>query len=141
MKKQSGFTLVEIFITIAIIAILSAIAIPQYQDYVARGQLPEAHAGLSAFRVQMEQYYQDNRNYGPGTCGAAAPAYRYFTHTCVTTNANQGYLATATGSSGRVTGFTFTINEQNARATTAAPTGWGTPSMPATCFVMRKGSC
>ena len=39
MKKQSGFTLIEIFITVAIIAILSAIAIPQYQDYVTRGEL------------------------------------------------------------------------------------------------------
>ena len=74
----------------AIIAILSAIAIPQYQDYVTRGELPEAQAGLGAYRVAMEQYYQDNRNYGTGGCGAAAPAYKYFTHSCVPTNAGQG---------------------------------------------------
>lgn len=141
--QQRGFTLIEIMITIAIVAILSAIAIPQYQDYVTRGELPEAHAGLGAFRVQMEQYYQDNRNYGPGSCGAAAPTYKYFVHTCVLTNGNQGYLASATGSAtvGRVAGFTFTINDQNVRATTAAPTGWGAASMPATCFITRKGSC
>ena len=141
MTKQSGFTLIEIMITIAIIAILSAIAIPQYQDYVTRGELPEAHAGLGAYRVQMEQYYQDNRNYGPGGCGVAAPTYKYFTQGCVLTNGNQGFTATATGTSGRVVGpppFVFTLNEQNVRATTSSPSGWGT--FP-TCFVTRKGSC
>ena len=147
MKKQSGFTLIEIMITVAILAILSAMAIPQYQDYVTRGELPEAHAGLGAFRVAMEQYYQDNRNYGTGACGVtgtAAPQYKYFTHTCVTTNAGQGYTATATGTGGRVTGppaFVFTINEQNARQTTAVPAGWAPATMPAPCFVTRKGSC
>ena len=142
MKKQSGFTLIEIMITIAIIAILSAIAIPQYQDYVTRGELPEAHAGLGAYRVQMEQYYQDNRNYGTGGCGVATPmSYKYFPQTCALTNGGQGYTATATGTLGRVIGpppFVFTINEQNVRATTSSPTGWGTF---ATCFVTRKGSC
>lgn len=141
MKKQRGFTLIEIMITIAIIAILSAIAVPQYQDYVTRGELPEAHAGLGAFRVQMEQYYQDNRNYGTGGCGAAAPVYKYFAHTCTITSGGQGFTATATGTGGRVNGpppFIFTLNEQNTRATTSSPAGWGTF---ANCFVTRKGSC
>ena len=141
MKKHSGFTLIEIMITVAIIAILAAIAVPQYQDYVTRGALAEAHAGLGAFRVQMEQYFQDNRNYGPGACGAAVPTYKYFTHNCVTNNSGQGFTATATGSGGRVNGpppFQFTINEQNVRATLASPPGWGTS---ATCFITRKGSC
>jgi type IV pilus assembly protein PilE len=144
MKKQSGFTLIEIFITVAIIAILSAIAIPQYQDYVTRGELPEAQAGLGAFRVQMEQYYQDNRKYGTGSCGVtgtAVPQYKYFGHNCVLTNGDQGFTATATGTGKRVLGFVFTINEQNARMTTAAPSGWAPAIMPATCFVTRKGSC
>ncbi|HUL96521.1 MAG TPA: type IV pilin protein [Usitatibacter sp.] len=143
MVKQRGFTLIEIMITIAIIAILSAIAVPQYQDYVTRGELPEAQAGLAAYRVAMEQYYQDNRNYGPGACGAPAPAYKYFTHTCVLTNGNQGFTATATGSSGKVTGpppFAFTINEQNARVTTSAPANWA-PSLPYPCYITRKGNC
>ena len=141
MTKQSGFTLIEIMITIAIVAILSAIAVPQYQDYVTRGELPEAHAGLGAFRVQMEQYYQDNRNYGPGACGAVAPTYKYFAHNCVLTNGNQGFTATATGTGGRVNGpppFVFTLTEQNVRATPTSPPGWGTS---ATCFITRKGSC
>ena len=77
-----------------------------------------------------------------GACGAAAPTYKYFTHTCTLTNGGQGYTAKADGiAGGRTAGFTFTINEQNARATTAAPTNWTTTPMPATCFITRKGSC
>ena len=143
MDKQRGFTMIELMIVIAIIAILAAIAIPSYQDYVTRGQLPEAQSGLAAYRVAMEQYYQDNRSYaGAAGCGATpAPVYTYFTHTCATTNGGQGFTATATGSGGRVVGFTFTINEQNQRQTTAAPTNWQTATMPANCFIVRKGSC
>jgi len=147
MNKQSGFTLIEMMIVVAIIGILAAIAIPQYQDFVTRGQLVEAHAGLGAFRVQMEQYYQDNRNYGTGGCGITgvnAPKYKYFTHDCRLSGGGQGYQATATGSGGRVgppaatPAFIFNINEQNLRNTTSAPTGWSTA---ATCFVTRKGGC
>jgi type IV pilus assembly protein PilE len=140
MKTQSGFTIIEVMITVAIVAILAAIAVPQYQDYVTRGELPEAQAGLSAYRVQMEQYFQDNRNYGTGSCGAPLPTYKYFTPTCILTTAGAGYTATATGlTASRVVGFAFTIDQSNNRVTTAAPSGWmpGTPCG----WVTRKGSC
>ena len=142
MNKQCGFTMMEIVIVIAIIGILAAIAVPQYQDFITRGELVEGQTGLSGFRVKMEQYYQDNRNYGAGACGAAPPTYKYFVHTCVLGGGSgQSFTATAAATTGRVAGFTYTINEQNLRQTTAAPSGWGTPSMPANCFITRKGSC
>jgi type IV pilus assembly protein PilE len=143
-RLQRGFTLIELFIVVAIIAILSAVAIPQYGDFVTRGELVEAHSGLTAFRVQMEQYYQDNRNYGPGSCGVTTgPSYKYFTHLCVLGNAGQSYAASAVGNSPKTTGFTFTIDERNNRQTAAAPIKWQTSSFPPTpgCFITRKGSC
>jgi prepilin-type N-terminal cleavage/methylation domain-containing protein len=142
MKTSKGFTLIELMIVVAILGILAAVAVPMYTDYITRSQLVEAHTGLSGFRVSMEQYYQDNRNYGVGACGAAAPAYTRFTHACVLNNAGQGYTATATGNATeRVNGFVFTINETNQRQTTATAAGWAPATMPAACFVTRKGSC
>jgi len=144
MKSASGFTLVELLVVVAIVGILAAIAVPMYGDHVTRGALVEAHAGLSDFRVRMEQFYQDNRTYtggGLGNCGAAAPAAaQYFDFAC--NSAGQTYTATATGkASSRVTGFTYTINEANARQTTAAKSGWEAGTMPATCWLSRKGHC
>ena len=75
MDRTTGFTLVELMIVVAIIAILAAIAVPSYNDYVTRSKLQEAHTNLAAARVNMEQYYQDNRVYttapGSGACGIA----------------------------------------------------------------------
>ena len=143
MKKASGFTLVEILIVVAIIGILSAIAVPMYTEHITRSQLVEAHTGLSDLRVRMEQFYQDNRTYdgaGLGNCGAAAPAgQQFFDFRCV--SAGQTYVVTATGARGRVGGFVFTINELNARQTTGTKAGWEAAAMPAPCFVTRKGSC
>lgn len=139
---QTGFTLIEVMIVVAIVAILASIAIPAYQDYVRRGQLTDATGNLSSLRVQMEQFYQDNRNYAgvgcSGVCGVACPNTRYFTYTCVTANAGQTYLMSAAGSSGLTTGFTFTINETNTQATAAVSAGWSLPATPP-CWVTKKG--
>lgn len=54
MAKQSGFTLIELMIVVAIIAILAAIAIPAYQNYVARSQLTAALADISGGKSAFE---------------------------------------------------------------------------------------
>ena len=143
MKKNQGFTLIELMIVVAIVAILAAIAIPMYTDYITRAQLVAAHTGLNGGRVLMEQYYQDNRLYGPaaGTdCGATLPTSDKFTYACVTSASAQAWIATATGKPGTaVDGFKYTVNQTNTRATTAAPPKW---SQSATCWTIRKdGSC
>ena len=145
-KRQSGFTLIEIMIVVAIVGILAAIAIPQYTDYILRSQLVEAHTGLQDMRVRMEQFYQDNRRYdgaGLNGCGAAAPAgQQFFDFRCVPGGAPaQTYTVTAVGARGRVANFVFTINEANVRQTTGTKAGWEAPAMPANCWVTRKGSC
>ena len=144
MRFARGFTLIELMIVVAVVAVLAAIAIPSYTDYITRARFAEATSALANLRVKMEQYYQDNRNYGgtgAGGCGLAGqePVYKSFGHTCQVTNGGQGFTATATGNAGRVTGFVFTIDEQNNRRTTAAPSGWLSAAM--NCFIVRKNSC
>jgi type IV pilus assembly protein PilE len=129
MGQQRGFTLIELMIAVVVIGILSAIAYPSYTDYVRRGQLQEAFTNLSDFRVRMEQYYQDNRSYANagGACGAAAVpggSIKYFGYACALNTtagapAGQSYTMTATGASSNTTGFVYTINERNVRATTS----------------------
>ena len=50
-----GFTLIEVMIVVAIVAILATIAMPSYRDYLRRGQVPEAMTYLSDYRVKLEQ--------------------------------------------------------------------------------------
>ncbi len=144
-SRYKGFTVIELMIAVVIIAILAAIAVPGYRDYILRGKLVDAHNALSDFRVRQEQFYQDNRRYdgaGLGGCGATAPTSKYFTFTCVPdgTAPSQTYVATATGVAGEGTGgFAYTINEANARATIvtapASTNGW---SSNAACWIRSK---
>lgn len=142
-----GFTLIELMIVVAIVAILAAIAIPSYLNYVTRSKLSEAYNSLSSYRVSQEQFFQDNRIYsGGGTaggCGATGPAgLKYFTFDCVPTSAaSAGYTATATGVTGSQTeNFVFAVNNANIQLTKKLPSGW---TYPATnCWAVRKsGDC
>src|SRR5882757_8592570 len=113
MRSTRGFTLIELMVVVAIVAILSAIAVPAYTRYVQRGDLVEATQALSQYRVQMEQYYQDNANYGTSpACGTTAPGLVNFVLTCVSANTGQTYTATATGRN-QIAGFTYTITQGN----------------------------
>ena len=59
MPADRGFTLIELMITVAIIAILAAVALPAYSTYVTRARITDAVKGLSEMRLKMEQYFQD----------------------------------------------------------------------------------
>jgi len=58
-----GFTLIELMIVVAIVGILSAIAVPQYQDYVLKGRRTAAQAFLLQVAQREQQYFLDNRAY------------------------------------------------------------------------------
>lgn len=150
-KRQSvGFTLIEVMIVVAVVAILASIALPSYNDYIRRGQIPEAFNSLSDYRTKMEQYYQDNRNYGSSTVCATNTtdtwknfaAGKYFTFSCATNTqagdtTQQSYTITATGSAGHATGHTYTINQNGDRATTK----FKGSTVTAACWFSRDSTC
>ncbi len=133
---QAGFTLIEVMIVVAIIGILAAVAYPSYSDYLRRGRAQDAPNTLADFRTRMEQFYQDNRNYGTGGCGVATPAADSFTYACALTNGGQGFTLTATGSHTLVTGLGYTVDETNARTTTCSGCVWAFATQNA--WVTRK---
>jgi len=147
-RHGEGFSLIELMIAVAVVAILTAVALPAYNDYVLRGKLIEAHATLADLRVKMEQWFQDNRTYvNGGACGVAMPGpaqgVKYFTYTCAAPSSTT-YTITATGQSSQgLTGIAYTVNESNTKATTVtagstmANAGY---TSNANCWVTRKGA-
>jgi len=144
--RSQGFTLIELMIVVAIVAILAAIAYPGYRNYIIRGQLVDATQGLAAVRANMERYFQDNRTYlAVGTftppCTATNVAYGKFNISCPPIDATH-FTATAVGAgTGDLSGFTFTVNEQDLETTTVAPPA---PTAFVSCpnaWVTKTGGC
>ena len=139
----AGFTLIEALITVAVIAILAAVALPNYIEYVTRSKLVEAKTNLSDMRTRLEQYFLDNRTY-PDACLAyaagAAPAGKIYLPASIKNFAVTCALAPTTYTvSAAGLGFTFTVDQTNAHKTTGVPSGWTTSTV---CWVSRKnGAC
>jgi type IV pilus assembly protein PilE len=133
LGKSQGFTLIELMIVVAVIAILARLALPSYQDYVARGKIPQATAALSEIRNSAEQYFADHRVYTGASCTPSA-ATPDFTVACEFNDSTFTITATGSSSSG-MGGYEYTINQASAKTST-------TPQSSGSCWITRNGgSC
>ena len=143
MPRRSGFTLIEVMVTVAIIAILAAVALPSYSNYVVRGKIQEATTNLLDMRVKMEQFFLDNRTYQPvavtaPNCPVPRPTLKYCNITCDVLTPTT-YTVNAAGIND-LAGLSLTVNEANVRRTASVPSGWGSPA--SNCWISKKsGEC
>lgn len=135
-RRNDGFTLIELLITVAIVGILTAVALPSYQEHVMRGRLTEAFSSLSTVQPNAEQFWSNNRSFQnfDTTSNVFPRATANFTYALSSASVS-AYTVTATGI-GQAAGFVFTINQTGDRATTSVPSGW---TSNASCWVDHKG--
>jgi len=110
VRHKRGFTLVDVLVTVAIVAMIAAIAIPSYSAYIVRGQRAAAKAVLLQTAQAMERFYTSNGSYanagnfplppilGTATCVAVAPMDATTTTYCISgvNTAGGGFVLTAT---------------------------------------------
>ena len=134
-QRMRGFTLIEIMITVAILAIVASLAMPAYRSYIERARVPAALAALEIISVKMQMVFGDRNDgtFGPGpTCNIVLGQAQDFVLSCTPTG--NTFIATATGT-GRMAGYAYTVDNTGLRQTTAHPKGTN-----ATCWTTKGGS-
>jgi len=113
MRKQHGFTLIELVITVAVIAILAAIALPSYQQYVIRSKRSAAQAAMMDIANRQQQFLLANRSYADN---AALAASGY----ALPSEVGSNYSYSITLSATTEPGFTLTLTPTGSQASDGA---------------------
>lgn len=70
--SETGFTLIELMITVAIVGILAAVAFPSYTSYIAKARRADARAQLASAQQWIEKFYSESYDYAKNTAGGAS---------------------------------------------------------------------
>ncbi|GAB4126279.1 MAG: pilin [Wenzhouxiangellaceae bacterium] len=112
-KAQQGFTLIELMIVIAILAILMAIAIPAYQDYTIRAKVGEAVSIAGAAKLAVGEWCQQNPTGTPAFGPASNTGYNF-----TALSGTEDYVASVTVANACNAGPAITVTSQNTGAGT-----------------------
>lgn len=132
---MKGFTLIELMIVTAIIAVLASVALPSYSAYTLRGKLVEAPTTLKSAATAMEAGYDMGYS-----CEKSLPQKtwqtKYFKYECAVSADMSSFKITASGIQNDILKYSYSINSNGQRKTEAHPTGSNDK-----CWLVSGGEC
>jgi type IV pilus assembly protein PilA len=142
MKKlQKGFTLIELMIVVAIIGILAAVAIPAYQDYIARSQVSEAVSLTAGGKTPLAEYYNDKGIWPGGASDVMGNLAGKYVSIITLMGSAVGTLGTisvearmkGTGVNSAITGGSLVLTSSDAKQWSCTAGNVGPKYRPASC--------